>query len=148
MAQSQNPPSPSEKEDEFDMAMTSNVGIGCDQTLCQSVNQKFLIASIILDAALVLLGFLLWILFARKGWLTPFSSFLVLGLFVSMVSGVILWLNPFGDNTWRCCLASGEYAKYIVLSDLAAWSRGAIMGFAPVFLGLFLIIFLKKIITK
>jgi hypothetical protein len=145
------PPPPS--RDEFDLGLSgagagAGAGIGCDQERCEGAGRTFLIAAAIVDVAAVLIGFLLWLLFTRKNWLTPLTSFLLIAFLAAGCAMVVIALNPFADAVWKCCIASGDLARYVALSDLAAWPRGAVVGAAPVFIVLFIVLVIKKAINK
>ncbi len=139
--------------DDFDSGMKgggdkAGGNINCDQESCQRVSGYFLLAIALVDLACILLAFLMWWLVTRKLWWNPLARFLIPALLWAAVAMVIIALNPFSGDTYKCCLSAKEYSKYIILFDLTAWPKGALVGAAPTLVGFLLVLILKGLVRK
>jgi hypothetical protein len=140
--------------DEFDSGLQGlpgtgeSAGLACDQERCQRAGNVFLITCGVVDAAAILLAFLFWWLATWKLWWNRLARLLVMLLLGAGAALVVIALNPFAGDVLKCCLASGDLARYVLLSEVAPWPRGLVAGAAPTAIGFILLLILIGIVRK
>jgi ABC-type molybdate transport system permease subunit len=130
------------------VALAEGDGLACDQERCQQANNSFLVAAAVLDVLLIVIGFLVWRLASARQWLGgPLGRWLILGLAFSVIGLAIIALNPFANDTLKCCMAS-ENSRYLTMAGMAGWIRGLALGAGPVFGGFTALLFASNLMTK
>ena len=122
--------------------------LACDQERCEATGKTYVAGIAILDVALWLVAFIVWFWLTRKSILSGAMRALLTGGLAAGVETAVIGLNVGTSETYACCMTSPEFLKYLTLSSITTWPRGAMVGGAPVFVGLFLSIFIFKLIRR
>jgi len=102
--------------------------IEVDQITCEGANREFLITVGAIDGAVVLLALLwYWYLNRRLKW-TPWVRWLVPVLLSILVASALIAWNPVRSEALEACLESAEFARFILLSNVASIPRGLVLG--------------------
>jgi hypothetical protein len=109
--------------------LQENAGqVQLDSITCGGANRDFIIACLVIAAALALLGLLLkTILDKRLVWTSAWRLIITLLLVFVIGSALVAW-NPTRTETWLNCISDPEYSRFMLMGTLSAIVRGIVMG--------------------
>lgn len=123
-------------------------GMACDESRCEQAGTSFWITIVSVDALAILAAFIFWWFFNQRRWWNATACWLAAAFLAASIAETVISLNPFATDVFDCCLLDGNFAQYIVLSGVAPWMRGFVLGAVPTIAGFFLVFIVKKLLER
>lgn len=99
---------------------------------CDRAGRSFLIAAVAYGILSLLIACLSYWFLSTRGTFTQTVNFFVPMFTFAVVATVLVALDPARDGNFLSCIACPDYQKAILLSGVAAWPRGILLGGLPV----------------
>jgi hypothetical protein len=112
----------------FFQETTTSGQISLNAGVCQDASRSFLIACLTIAAVVAILAVLLKRVWDRRQAMSPGLRLGISLALAFVVSSAAVAFNPFKPQYFLDCIEDLEFARFVVMANVAAMPRGLVLG--------------------